>query len=611
MTPAAPNVGWRKGQALDLPQRHVASAALDLAASIAAAANVGADASSGELRLVSRLKELAERLHTERFQLAVVGQFKRGKSSLLNALLGIEALPTGVTPLTAIPTYISGGIVPALQVEFKDGSSRNWTFDNAGELRGRLTEFVTEPGNPENAKAVSRTEATLPSSLLNDGLVLIDTPGVGSTYRHNTEAAEAALPECDAALVVLSPDPPITEVELDYLEKVRQSTAALVVVLNKVDVLDEVDRVAAMQFLRAVLDRADVGEVEIVPLSARRAAEAKVSGDGAMLTASGLAALEAKLHALVSNNKHTLLVAAATRKSAALISELQFENDVALAALTAPMEVLDQRLAALEVMAKDFAAEQRAASDLLAGDRRRLLDQLEIDASDLMREAQAQLVAELDQRIAEGTAPDRAWAAMSHGLNQLFDRALGRLSERARDRLTRALRDHQQRAEELLDEVRRAAAELLDVPCRAPAADAAFEARSEPYWVVRPPETLNPIPPDLVERLLPSALRRRRARQRILGAIATIVGINVEHLRWATRQNIEEAFRQYERRLQTALKEGIGAVREAAEAARRLRTTRSDFAAESVRRREDRRRTLAELQSQLARPPIVGADSLA
>lgn len=585
---------------MDRPQPHAPSIALDLTSAIGVAAQVVEGASPAERRLSLQLKALGERIRVEQFQLAVVGQFKRGKSSLLNALLGADALPTGVTPLTALPTYIRAGIVPTLQVEFKDGSSRGWDFENVAELRAHLAQFVTEPANPENAKAVSRVEAALASPLLDSGIVLIDTPGVGSTYRHNTEAAEAALPECDAALVVLSPDPPITEVELDYLRKVRQASAALIVVLNKVDMLDETDRVAAEQFLRAVLDHAELGQIEIVPLSARRAAEAKASGDGTALANSGLAALETRLHALVSDDKCTLLMTAVARKAVALISELLFENDVALATLTAPTEVLDQRLAAFEVMAKDFTAEQRAATDLLAGDRRRLLDQLEIDASDLTREARVLLIAELDKRIADGAEPDLAWAAMSEGLTQLFDRELGRLTGQARERLSRALQSHQRRADDLLGQLRRTAAEILDVPCRVPAADAAFETREEPYWVVRPPETLNPIPPDFVDRLLPSALRRRRARERVLAAVATVVGINVEHLRWATRQNIEEALRQYERRLQVALEEGIEAVREAARTARRFRTTRSDLVAASIRRREDRRRVLAELEIELA-----------
>ena len=84
-------------------------------------------------------------------------------------------------------------------------------------MREKLTAFVTEEANPRNVLNVARVDVFLPAQLLERGVVLIDTPGVGSTHRHQTAAADAVLPECDAALFVVSADPPITEIEIDYL----------------------------------------------------------------------------------------------------------------------------------------------------------------------------------------------------------------------------------------------------------------------------------------------------------------------------------------------------------------------------------------------------------
>jgi predicted GTPase len=96
---------------------------------------------------------------------------------------------------------------------------------------------VAEEANPRNQLKVARVELLYPAAILADGTVLIDTPGVGSTLSHNTEAARQVLPEYDAALFALSVDPPITEVELEYLDAVTAKVTRVFHVLNKVDYL--------------------------------------------------------------------------------------------------------------------------------------------------------------------------------------------------------------------------------------------------------------------------------------------------------------------------------------------------------------------------------------
>ncbi len=157
-----------------------------------------------------------ERFEDGRFHLAVLGQFKRGKSTLLNALLGHSLLPTSVVPLTAIPTFVQYGPDLCICVRYQDGK-------RAKEFAGRPIEeavkilegFVTEEGNPKNRLRVKQVDILHPAPILQHGVVLIDTPGVGSTFTHNTRATINFLPQCDAALFVVSADPPLTEVEVN------------------------------------------------------------------------------------------------------------------------------------------------------------------------------------------------------------------------------------------------------------------------------------------------------------------------------------------------------------------------------------------------------------
>jgi hypothetical protein len=118
--------------------------------------------------VVAELVALADRLQEGRFYVACVGQFKRGKSTLLNALLGACVLPVGVTPVTAVVTVVRYGPAPGARVRMH-GTWTDIPLD-------ALAEFVAEERNPENAKQVEAVEVFAPSRLLETGMCLVDTP---------------------------------------------------------------------------------------------------------------------------------------------------------------------------------------------------------------------------------------------------------------------------------------------------------------------------------------------------------------------------------------------------------------------------------------------------
>src|SRR5664280_2556096 len=118
-------------------------------------------------------------------RVVVAGEAKRGKSTLINALLARAVLPTGVVPLTAVPTTLGYGESEAVEVRYTDG--RDAVLGLAA-----LPELVTEAGNPANRGGVAAVTVRLPAPLLAGGMELVDTPGTGSVYVHNTTAAAGA-----------------------------------------------------------------------------------------------------------------------------------------------------------------------------------------------------------------------------------------------------------------------------------------------------------------------------------------------------------------------------------------------------------------------------------
>jgi GTP-binding protein EngB required for normal cell division len=206
--------------------------------------------------------EVAGRLERLVLEVAVVGEFKRGKSSLINALLGREVLPVGALPLTAVPTVLERG-EEALLVAFADGRRQQRGLDE-------IARFVTEDANPGNALGVARVTGRLHVPLLDEGVRLVDTPGVGSVHDHNTLSTDAYLPSLDAAVLVTSADPPISKAERAFLGRVLEHAVRLFVVLNKADYLPPEDLDRTVAFTERVVRQVVPGwPGPVYPLSAR------------------------------------------------------------------------------------------------------------------------------------------------------------------------------------------------------------------------------------------------------------------------------------------------------------------------------------------------------
>jgi GTP-binding protein EngB required for normal cell division len=566
------------------------------------------DPAPSQLRCIQRLDALRQRLATDRFQLAVLGQFKRGKSTLLNALIGTSVLPTAVVPLTAIPTFVEAGTVPCVRSIFASGAREEFSAEQPEQLADPLAQLVTEEANPNNRLGLARVEVSLPVPLLESGVVLIDTPGVGSTFSHNTERAEAVLPECDAALFVVSPDPPITEVEISYLARIQATVARLIIVLNKIDSVESQDLTKTVAFLREVLAQKAAFD-QIVPLflvSARTGLRAKMGGDKRALSSSGLPELEAHLRDFLAREKRSALEAAIALKANTIIEELLMETEIRLQALRLPREDLSQRITTFDSALAQFDNERRIVSDLLAGDRERTLEQIEKDAEELRLRARIVLEAKLDRALARSDGAETARNAMLPIANEFFEAELGRMGKSFQERLTAILDVHWQRMNELIELVRRTAANLMSVTLRITKDAEALEFRHEPYWVLSGQmPTLSPIAPGTFDSLLPASVRKARVRRRLRQEIDTIVQRNVENLRWATRQNVEDAFRRFGRALDETFATNIEATRGIIAVAYDRRLSQAERTEPEIAAVEASKTTLMDIQTELRRLVLI------
>jgi GTP-binding protein EngB required for normal cell division len=521
-----------------------------------------------ESPLVARIRALRRRLENENLQLAVLGQFKRGKSTFINALLGADLLPTGVIPLTAVATFIAWRPEPLVVVHYK-GENRAEEFDahTPRSIHDVLFRFVAEEANPENRLGVERVELFYPADILIDGTVIIDAPGVGSTLRHNTEAALQVLPESDVAFFVISADPPITEVELDYLRRLQSKTTRIFFVLNKADYLQSDDRRSITEFLRKVLAQKSFIETPgtIFCVSARDGLAAKQNGDDRALRMSGIPELEDHLLRTLASEKTRWLREAVRRSAADTLALASTELSLRTRALNMPVDELAAKSDEFGRALLAIEEQRRVTRDLLAGDHRRLREALDSRIDNLRKETAEKLNGVIGASLS-GAMPmaweEEARRSLSKAMHDEFEAARKPLVSAFAADAGAALRACQDRVNALVGNVRQTAAEIFNVPVRPDSEHETFELGEDPYWVTEEPNPrLIPDTSRLIDRLLPANLRRPRLHARMMRQAEELVIRNGENLRWAILRGLDETFRKAVAEFEERLDEAIAAIR--------------------------------------------------
>jgi GTPase SAR1 family protein len=310
--------------------------------------------------------QIKEKLETNTFNLVVVGQFKRGKTCLINALLGADILPVSVVPLTSILTVLVYGETTGAKVFFKSGKIADIPVAS-------ISDYVTEAGNPKNEKEVLEVVVLYPSPYLKDGVRLVDTPGVGSVYIHNTDVAYRYLPKSDAALFLLSVDQPASSAEIEFLRDVREYAGRIFFLLNKIDYLSGEETGRALSFAKGTLEAIMEPEVRIFPISAKLALQAKLDGSSETLAASGLPDFSEALDRFLVKEKGKVLLESVSKNLQKVLSRERLETELELKSLETPIEQIREKIAAFERRKEELIEERRTFDVLFSSEIERLI----------------------------------------------------------------------------------------------------------------------------------------------------------------------------------------------------------------------------------------------
>jgi len=220
-------------------------------------------------------RKLQERLEDKKVTIAVIGQFKRGKTTLINTILGAPLLPVGIVPITAAITRIEY----AEQKDDVDSTMATVYFTNGLSQQvpaADLHAYISEQENHDNERGVAEVELLTDADFLKDGLTLVDTPGVGSVHEQNSKSAMDFARESDGVIFMLSVDSPLNQIEVDFLRKVRRFAGKFYFAVNKIDRVDEEELAEYLDYCRDLiiaimeLEDEDAKALKLLPVSAKK-----------------------------------------------------------------------------------------------------------------------------------------------------------------------------------------------------------------------------------------------------------------------------------------------------------------------------------------------------
>ena len=178
--------------------------------------------------------------------IAILGQFKAGKSSFINSFIGQSILPVGVIPVTTVITRLWYGARERAVISFFDGTKTEVGFE-------KIEEYISEAKNRANEKNVEVVDIEIPSLEPYRGLRFVDTPGLGSIFKYNTEISREWLPEVGIAIVAISADRPLSENDLNLIQELTGYTPNVVLLLTKVDLLNDAQQSEMVNFMKGSL----------------------------------------------------------------------------------------------------------------------------------------------------------------------------------------------------------------------------------------------------------------------------------------------------------------------------------------------------------------------
>ncbi len=520
----------------------------------------------------SNLQRLIDKLRTNCFNLVVLGAFKRGKSTLINALLGESVLPTAIVPLTSVVTIIGYGEQFDIRVHFQNGQTRQIA-------QKELVDYITEKGNPKNQKGVREVEIFYPSEYLRDGVRIIDTPGVGSVYSHNTDVAYNYLPQVDAAIFVVTVDPPLSAAEQEFLKDIREYVHKLFFVLNKIDYVEAAERQEALDFTTQVLqENLAADRVMIFPVSAKWAMEGKTNEHPEYLQTSRLPDFEDHLRQFLYQEKGRVLLISCLNGALKTITDSTLGLKVERQASGLPLKELEEKIVRFDLELQGLGKEREMSLLLLDGRVKGVIGDLDADIEVFKRETTARLLREVEatfhqKSLIAGDLRKEMENFLFAALRDVFITWRRQEIEKLSQKLGDSHQEFADRINAILERLTQLTARIFDFSLRGFAAEEAFPDLKHFWFRFKDDPVGLEILQMTVTSLLPRALTKGFLLKKLLENVTELVDKHCGRLRYDFHQRLQEIARNFRQNWISKIDDTTRSIREALERARAQKRT--------------------------------------
>lgn len=508
-----------------------------------------------------KVKEQRDKILSESFNLVVLGQFKRGKSTFINALLGAPILPTAVVPLTSVVTILSYGDSPKAVVKYLSGKEE---LIDIKDIAG----YITEKENPKNKKGVREVEVFYPSEYLKNGVRIIDTPGVGSVYNHNTEVAYNYLPYVDAGVFIVSADPPLSQSEHSFLKDIKSFADKIFFVLNKIDQVNEEERSESLEFTKIILEEDfGKGKVNIFPLSAKWALEGKLKNDEIALKKSLLPEFESKLRNFLIKEKGIIFLKSITNNLLRIVSNEMISSRLEEESLKLPLEELKSKIDRFEQEVKIIEKDREANIFLLQGHTKKIIQDLDDAISAFKKVNLPRLLEELEREYTKKTA--LGGANLREELEKFVFSAIQNTFSEWRQSLTESISsqlesihiDFARKVNNTIERITEIAGNLFSIKLEPFTSVPTLSKKSEFYFLLKD----DPVGLELLQIALTSALPQFLTKKMVLKkmkeSVVELLDRHCGRVRYDLVNRIQKTVKEFQKELTQKIDETLEAIR--------------------------------------------------
>lgn len=353
------------------------------------------------------IREQLKAFQEKELTVVVAGEARRGKSSLLNALLNEQesVFPVDVNVCTNVVTVLRYGETEKIEAYIEDAASpQGCRIETI--TRAEIENYVSEKGNPNNFKKVKMLKAAVPNELLKEGIVFVDTPGVGSLNVEHAEATYGFLPNADLLLFVTDTMAGMTETELDFLRRGYSYCKNVIFALTKKDLAENYETFVEdnRQKISHALEL-DPEKIDIIPVSSVAKLRYLSTGRKAMYLNSNFQKLENCIWSTVARTRGEILLLpylAGAREEVAklldnLVAQYQTLGSNATADLAEELNGVVKKLEELQDQGADWRNDLNLTFSLLQTRINAQQQAIAQDARDLIEER----VQSLDKKLCQ------------------------------------------------------------------------------------------------------------------------------------------------------------------------------------------------------------------